>query len=272
MTPAKRHKGRPGFMLRRKGIYIFSIMSGLLLIFALFSGSGSPEHTVTRIIDGDTVVIDSGEHVRLLGIDTPEKGQKYYDEARNYLKQRVLGKGVKLVYTNEEKDKYGRLLRYVFVSGHMINTELVEKGLAGAYIFIPDQYTDLLLSAEEKAKEAGLGIWSAGGVFCIGINWVQSNAAGNDNENLNGEFITLRNKCTYPASISGWRLQEGGGKTYKFKSLVIDAKNSVTLHTGSGKDNATDLYWGLERAVWNNAGDTVLVWDNESMLVLNYSY
>ena len=189
MISAKRRRGRHRFIFGRKAIYIFAIMFGLALIFAFSQGSSSPVHTVTRVIDGDTVVLENGEHVRLLGIDTPEKGQKYYREARDYLKQRVLGKNVKLTYTNEEKDKYGRLLRYVFVNGMMVNTELVENGLASAYIFVPDQYTESLLQTEGKAKWDGLGIWNVGGGFCIGINWVQSNAPGNDNENLNGEFV-----------------------------------------------------------------------------------
>ena len=112
------------------------------------------EAIVTRIIDGDTFEIGSGEIVRLICVDAPEKGKPGYEKATQFLKEFILNKKVKLEKDVSEKDKYDRLLRYVYVditkqSGCscnptyttqevFINQEIVRKGFAEVYEFEPD--------------------------------------------------------------------------------------------------------------------------------------
>ena len=85
-----------------------------------------------RIIDGDTIVVN-GSNVRLLGINSPEKGEIYYEEAANFLEERIFGKLVKLEKGKEDEDLYHRKLRYIFYEGDNINLKLVENGLANFY-------------------------------------------------------------------------------------------------------------------------------------------
>lgn len=88
------------------------------------------ETMVTGVIDGDTVIVAGGDHVRLLGIDANEKEEECYEEAKNRLEELVLKKTVTLKPDLSDKDQYGRLLRYIILDGENINFKLVEEGLA----------------------------------------------------------------------------------------------------------------------------------------------
>ncbi len=102
---------------------------------------------VTRVIDGDTIEIfldGKTEKVRLIGIDTPEKGKPYFNEATEKTKELCLGKEVRLEKDVSEKDRYDRLLRYVYVGDLFVNAELVKQGYASAYTYPPDvKYSEL---------------------------------------------------------------------------------------------------------------------------------
>lgn len=93
---------------------------------------------VTFVVDGDTVEIESGERVRLIGIDAPERGDSYYSESKVQLEKLVLNKQVRLEKDVSQADRYGRLLRYVFVGDLFVNLEMVKKGYALAYTYPPD--------------------------------------------------------------------------------------------------------------------------------------
>ena len=112
---------------------------------------------VNRIIDGDTLICDN-ETIRLLGINTPEKGEKYYQEAKDYLKI-LKGKEIKTLRDWDDLGKYHRKLRYIFYNGRLINIEIVEQGLGIAFMTENLVYEDKFLSAEKFAKENCLGIW-----------------------------------------------------------------------------------------------------------------
>ena len=116
---------------------------------------------VIRVIDGDTVdIVLSGERqrVRYIGINTPERNEPCYEQATQANIDLVLGKTVRLVKDKSDTDRYGRLLRYLFVDDIFINKVLVEKGHAEAVLYKPDnQYYNLLSDLEAIAAEAGLG-------------------------------------------------------------------------------------------------------------------
>jgi micrococcal nuclease len=123
---------------------------------------------VTRVIDGDTIEIEGGEKVRYLGIDTPETVdprkpvQCFGVEASKKNKELVEGKSVRLEKDISERDKYSRLLRYVWADGTLINLELVKQGFARSYSYPPDvKYQEEFLAAEKEAREAGRGLWGA---------------------------------------------------------------------------------------------------------------
>jgi micrococcal nuclease len=117
---------------------------------------------VTRVIDGDTIVIDTGQHVRYIGMNTPEleSSECYATEASEINKNLVLGKTVKLEKDVSETDKYGRLLRFVYVDDTFVDDYLVKDGAAKIMTVPPDvEYKDEFFQSQNYAKENKLGLW-----------------------------------------------------------------------------------------------------------------
>lgn len=117
---------------------------------------------VTKVIDGDTITIDTGQKIRYIGINTPEieTSECYATEASKINSNLVLGKTVKLEKDVSEVDKYGRLLRYVYLDNQMINDELVKDGFAKIETVPPDvKFKGQFIKSEKYAKENNRGIW-----------------------------------------------------------------------------------------------------------------
>ena len=96
---------------------------------------------------------------------------------------------------------------------------------------------------------------------------------GDDHENLNDEYVTIENTGDTDVEMTGWSVEDDAGHTYAFPDgFTLAASASVTVRTGSGDDTATDLYWGSERAIWDNTGDSVFLYDDDGALVLKRSY
>jgi len=120
---------------------------------------------VVRVVDGDTIEVDiagSPYRVRYIGIDTPEIGKPGAAEATRLNSQLVSGKVAELEKDVSETDRYGRLLRYVWVDGNMVNAVLVARGYAQVATYPPDvKYQQEFLELQRQAREAGLGLWGA---------------------------------------------------------------------------------------------------------------
>jgi len=118
---------------------------------------------VTKVIDGDTIRLENGEVVRYIGIDTPEisKGKECFaDEAKRKNEELVLGKTVRLEKDISERDRYNRLLRFVYVDDQFVNEILVKEGYALAYTYPPDvKYSELFRKTEQEARENNRGLW-----------------------------------------------------------------------------------------------------------------
>lgn len=238
---------------------------------------------VSEVIDGDTVKLQNGETVRLLGINAPEKGQPYYEESTNRLKQLIEGKEVILEKDVNDKDQYGRLLRYIFLNGENINVKLVREGLATVYIIPPNtKYEAELKEAENEAKNSKINIWRQPkrgecDNRCIGIYYFHWDAAGNDCDNLNDEYVVFKNSCPYPCNLTGWSVKDESSRDpYIFPEFILESGSTVTLYTGCGTDTDTSLYWCSSgytcNAIWNNRGDTLYLRNSNGELVLSYSY
>jgi len=131
------------------------------------------EALVSRVVDGDTIVVRVGgtEHrVRYIGVDTPETVHPSRPvewmgrEASDANRRMVEGKRVVLEKDISETDRYGRLLRYVWLSEGggwlLVNLEMLRRGLAQVSTYPPDvKYVDLYLDAQREAREAGRGLW-----------------------------------------------------------------------------------------------------------------
>lgn len=136
-------------------------------------GSSSPAPSgfvvVTRVVDGDTIVIEGDRKVRLIGVNTPETVdprrpvQCFGHEASNFTKSLLEGHAVKLEKDISETDKYGRLLRYVYSDdGTFVNLALVQGGYAQVNTYPPDvAHTKEFQAAQADAKAAKRGLWGS---------------------------------------------------------------------------------------------------------------
>ena len=115
-------------------------------------GNNSQKAKVVKVIDGDTIEIEGGNQVIYINIDTPEIGSYYADEATNRNRQLVEGKSITIERDILHRDKYQRILGYVYVGDIMVNEDLLINGYANILIIEPDvKYRDKLSKAFDLA-------------------------------------------------------------------------------------------------------------------------
>lgn len=130
------------------------------------------DYTVTKTIDGDTIQVKMGdktETVRFIGVDTPETHdprkavQCFGQQAANKTKEWLLGKQVRLESdpNDSDRDKYKRLIRYVYVGDTLINQELIKEGYAFTYVVFPFTKMDAFRASEQEARDANRGLWGS---------------------------------------------------------------------------------------------------------------
>ncbi|KKQ43394.1 MAG: hypothetical protein US60_C0002G0002 [Microgenomates group bacterium GW2011_GWC1_37_8] len=176
---------------------------------------------VVKVIDGDTVRLESGETVRYIGIDTPEISQGkecFSEEATNKNKELVLDKEVRLEKDVSEVDRYGRLLRYAYSGDVFVNKYLVQEGYATAITYPPDvKYAEVFREAEREARDNNRGLWS---------------------------------KCDDGLSISPSSRQDG-----KIYNDVTVMQSTGTTECSSNKYNCTDFKTHAEaQAIFDSCG------------------
>ena len=140
----------------------------VLALAQIASANVTEWREVTRVIDGDTLVLDGGERVRLIGVDTPEtvhpqKPVEYFGkEASEFTRRTAEGKRVRLEYDKGigRQDRYGRTLAYVYLEdGWLLNLKIIEGGYGHAYTRFPFAKMNEFLRAEQSARERGSGLW-----------------------------------------------------------------------------------------------------------------
>ena len=153
----------------------------ILILLVLPAISIAGHYKVTRVVDGDTIKIShdgTTTTVRLVGIDAPETskrknepGQPFSRKSTKHLASLVLNKSVTV--KSYDKDRYGRTLGVVYVNGKNVNLEMVKQGLAEVYRGRPAKGFDNgpYLKAEDKARKAGVGMWSLGGRYISPRFW-----------------------------------------------------------------------------------------------------
>lgn len=125
------------------------------------------ERFVARVIDGDTLLLASGERVRLLGVNTPETKhpdrpvEPFGEEAHQFTREMVEGQTVRLEFDRERYDRHGRLLAYVYVAAECLNERLIEAGLSKAQVQYPYSHAmkQRFLKAEATARARQRGLW-----------------------------------------------------------------------------------------------------------------
>ena len=153
---------------------LFLALLVIIIVAVYFSFKSLPSHdkpakavTILRaveVLDGDTFRASNGETIRILGIDTPEAGEPFCDEATAFLMDLLDTNELRLEYDYRKRDKYNRLLAYVFTSENFVNRELIRNGLASVYIFPASMrnfsYRQELIEDQIFARQNKLGIWS----------------------------------------------------------------------------------------------------------------
>lgn len=229
---------------------------------------------VTQVVDGDTIdvrVDGVAERVRIIGINTPERDECLADKATGWLRDRIAGRAVTLVRDRSDRDRFGRLLRYVEIDGADVGVESVRAGLAIARRYPPDTARAAELDiVQQAAEDDGVGMWApdacgAGATNAdLVISDVRFDADGNDNDNLNDEWVRITNRGTSRVDLSGWVLKdESASHRYSFPGgFGLDPDSTVTVRTGCGNDSGDELHWcNTDSAVWNNSGDTAFLLD-----------
>lgn len=219
------------------------------------------EAKVLRVVDGDTIEIDRGrgkEKVRFVLVNTPEtvhpkKGAEFYGkEASNFTKSQLTGKTVYLQKDTSDTDRYGRLLRYIWIerpsSDNPSNEEIKSKCfnailLAGGYAnlstFPPDvKYVDLFRQIERQARDGNVGLWNQ--PFEIDNGNKNSNKTSNNssNKSANASNKVVNKTQNKPVQTTGQTISANPkDKAYKYANgMIIANKNSGIYHVSSGRD------------------------------------
>ena len=243
---------------------------------------------VSKVVDGDTIHLTNGDKIRLLGINSPEVGYCYYKEAGDYLSA-LIGKSkitMKSDATNQDKDRYGRLLRYIYVDGEMLNIKMVEDGYAEYMKAYPIIYSLEFAEAEKVAKDSSKGMWGK----CeniIGNVPVDSNNSSLESDNLNfdvyisyvfydgivpkvesDEYVEVKNRGKVDFNLNGYYIKGSkGSEVFYFGNLVLKPLESVKVYTNQGTYS-----FKSNTAIWNNSGETAYLYNPNGQIVSEWSW
>jgi len=194
----------------------------------------------TKIIDGDTFLIEGGYSVRILGIDADERGYPCYEAAKNKLEELILNQEVKLEKGTEDKDRWCRYLRYIFLNDKNISLELVKEGLAVARFSPEDvKYREEVTQAEKEAKENKIG--------CKWSTETKTPTEGEEKEQFQWEKLTTE-KLGFDVVLAC----EAG--KYLGRELIVEGKVADAYH--DSKSNT--VFFNFEKAYPNQCFTAVI--------------
>lgn len=179
------------------------------------------EVLATKVIDGDTIIVEGGYNVRLLGIDADESGYPCYDEAKKRLEELILNKEVRLEKDVTDVDQYKRCLRYVFWGEQNIGLELVKEGLAIARFYEPDvKYKEEIVLTEKTAVDNKVG--------CKWSDFVKDSADKSSNEKTEFFWEDLTKEKTGLKVVGACNAGNYYGKEIIVEGKIVDAYRSKT--------------------------------------------
>jgi hypothetical protein len=210
---------------------------------------------VSRVIDGDTIELGDGERVRLLGINTPEKGEVFYEEAKEFLIDEIENKSVKLELGKREKDRYGRTLAYIYYNGRNVNSEIVRLGYGNPYFLEEDRLEKDIRDSYDECLDLGVGLCKRSGHECSDcIKLVELG--------VNSQKATFKNNCNIQCDLTSWSVKDEGRKKYIFPKTILNSGEEIVLTAEDFEENY----------VWTKTGDSLFLRDLENGLVLYYNY
>jgi endonuclease YncB( thermonuclease family) len=240
---------------RTKSLILALLITFLIASNIIFFNKPKQEQvTIEQVIDGDTFKTTDKKVIRLVNINTPEKSEQGYEEAKQYLKK-FENKTISIEVIGI--DKYDRTLARAYSSDYL-NIEIVQLGLATPFLVNEDEVKEFG-KARDTAISNQLGLWKKSSLFgCVKAS-----------VNKEAEEVSIELLCTN-LSLQGWKIRDESRKYYVFKNNQI--YNKLMLHSGKGTDNETDLFWGSSENIWNNDRDTLYFLDKENKLVFYSSY
>lgn len=278
MAPPE-EKGKLGVIL----VLIMAIVVSVVVFNGIMPEDEAPEDQdiyippysvgeyIDYIYDGDTFKTVEGDIIRMLGINTEEKGMPHADSAKQHL-QLLLNSGkIRLESDEVDKDRYGRLLRHVWAGDVHVNAEMVRAGYAHVYIIPPNgKYSDELWAAQEEAVANNRVLWekSPYDVEIIEIQPIQ----GPDQAGLNLEKVVFKNVGQDTVYFRGWTVKDEATHIYRFYNITLRPGDTLSLKSGLGSDTGTEIYWQLDSSIWNNAGDVCFLRDENGLLVDAWRY
>ena len=200
--------------------------------------------SVRSVYDGDTFTLSDGSKIRLASVNTPElrPAEPYAVEARNAAELFMKGAQVALD-PNPPQDSYGRIISQAYVDGESLSEHLVSLGLAHVFLIPPlNENHDIpaLLAAQEQAREANRGIWSTEDYRGdLHITSFHANAAGDDRENINGEYLRLCNITSLDLNVDGYYISDASGGKWMFPSVIIPAGHTLKVHSAEERTRPT---------------------------------
>jgi endonuclease YncB( thermonuclease family) len=227
---------------------------------------------VLHIVDGDTIEVEidgTSYRVRYIGMDTPEQGMPYYDEATQANAALVAGQDVWLEKDVSETDQYNRLLRYVYVGDTMVNAELVRQGYAQIATYPPDvKHQDQFQALQQEAQAAGLGLWAGQAVATP--EPTQPGAASlvivevNDRE----EYVDIQNMGGEPVDLAGWLLRSERGSQDCGLGDVIQPGEVLRVWAMAEDADKGGYNCGFDSDIWNNSEpDPAILYDPDGVEV-----
>jgi len=245
-----------------KGVKLLCFLHLILVSPLIFLDLGTADEIsrVSKVYDGDTVLLGDGRRVRYLGINTPEYQEPFYLKAKRFNESLTLGKEIRLEFDQERTDGYDRILAYVYVGNQMVNARLVAEGLAHAFFIGPNRkHNALLLQAQAAAKEKKSGIWSGRGrsrelkITNIHIGDLK-----------NAPYVRIASLSNGPMRLAGYILSNEGGKRFTFPDVAIGPGYTAIVVNSEGKDGPDDrgqiiIHWPLQGPVWDPKEDTAFL-------------
>ena len=226
---------------------------------------------VVSVYDGDTMTLETGDKIRLKWVNTPEMRplEPFAKEAQAFAERFVLQETVELVLSGPNpRDSYGRVLAGIRAPRGDLSEALLRQGYAHLFVIPPDDADEArLLAAEAEARSQRLGIWSTPGMQGgFHITSFHANAAGDDNENVNGEYLRICNISGKPADLGGHRLMDLSGTSHTLASVVIPPGHTVMVRSGRGQDQTDPaeqlvIHLGSDTPLWNNTEEHVVLYD-----------
>lgn len=268
-------------------------------------------YSVVKIVDGDTIDVNIDgkiERIRFIGLNTPETVDPrkpvecFGQEASKKANELLLGQEVYLEVdpTQGDRDKYGRLLRYVYLKdGTDVALKLISNGYGYEYTYdLPYKNQDQYNKAEAQASEGERGLWAPGmcveevkesnpkqsapkSEITIALPAITRTAVlkityihydGEEGRTEPDEYVEIKNTGEQ-ANLKNYTLLDESGKNYTFKDFNLAANQSVKIYTGYGDDTGSSLYWCFtSSAIWNNSGDMATLKNPSGEIVDTYSY